>query len=416
MKKVLLTLVAIVIAQLSMACTANFSYSASPYGSALLRFTFTNTTSYGSLGTSHIYYNVIYFGDGTYSTIGATSTVYHTYTSTGTYSVKLRAYVYDSSSSTVTCSDSITKSVTVGWPSCGDSIYVSYGSGGSVTFTAHCPAGTTGLTRSWTFGDGTITTSGNPITHTYTYNGTYNVYLQDTSTTGCTYLNYTTVTITTGSWNCAYDTARFSASVSGPVANFYSTTRPPSGVHMKYKWNFGDGSSILTSTSYYTSHTYSSSGTYTVKLYTLWVDSSTGTTIYCTDSTTHTITAGSWSCGNDTARFSASVAGSTVSFYSPSRAPTPLMMKYKWDYGDGSSVVTSYSYTRSHSYTSTGTYTVKLITIWYDSSTSSIICEDSITHSVTTGSYSCGNDTARFYSYSSGLSWTFYSSTRPPVQ
>jgi len=411
MRKVVLIIALLFSASLTFACTANFSYSAYPSGPLMLRYQFTNTSSYGTVGTHPTYQNVIYYGDGSYSSISNTGTMIHTYTSTGTYSVKLVIRIIDSSTGTLTCADSITKSVTVSFPACADSIYASYGSGGAVTFTTHSPSGATGSSHYWYFGDGTNGT-GSPVTHTYTYNGTYNVYLTDTNTSlGCTYTTYTSITVTTGSWNCALDTARFYPSGSGPIISFYSTTRSPSGVWMRYKWAFGDGSSTSISTAYYTSHFYGTPGTYTAKLYTYWVDS-LGTTTYCTDSTTHTFTVAGYTCSNDTARFTTIGTGYTITFNSPSRAPSPLRMRYKWYYGDGSST-TGYAYYVSHTYSSTGTYTAKLVTEWYDTSTSSVICSDSITHTVTTG-WSCSLDTAKFAGYSSGLAWNFYSTTRPP--
>ena len=412
MKKALLVVVAVLMTQWSFACTAGLSVSAYPSGSTFLQYYFGNTSSYGTIPSGYHKLTTYNYGDGYVQTVTGTSYyTMHTYASTGSYTAKIVIAIVDSTSGTIYCADSTTSSVTVAYPACADSIYVSYGTGGSVTFTAHNPAGTTGISRYWTFGDGG-TGTGTPITHTYTYNGTYTVYLQDTnSTIPCTYVNSATITVTSGSWNCSLDTARLYTSGSGPYISFYSTTRAPSGVAMRYKWDFGDGSSILTTTAYYTSHYYSSAGTYTAKVVTLWVDTSTSS-ILCSDSTTRSVTVAALSCANDTARFSTTGMGYTISFYSPSRPPAPILMRYTWYYGDGSSY-SSYSYSTSHTYSSSGTYTAKLVTQWYDTSSSTYLCADSITHSVTTG-WSCSLDTARFYVSGSGYSWTFYATTRPP--
>jgi PKD repeat protein len=113
------------------------------------------------------------FGDGS---TGAGSTVFHTYSAAGNYTIGL-----DVSDGTSTVSSSFTFNVT--GPQVLDPFIDSVASSSNpslintvVTFTANgvSPAGQT-LTYQWNFGDGTAVVTGNPVTHTYTATGEYRV-------------------------------------------------------------------------------------------------------------------------------------------------------------------------------------------------------------------------------------------------
>ncbi len=64
-----------------------------------------------------------------------------------------------------------------------------------VTFTGTASGGTAPYTFFWTFGDG-ATSTGNPVTHTYTSSGSYTATLSVTDSKGATGAASTTVTIT----------------------------------------------------------------------------------------------------------------------------------------------------------------------------------------------------------------------------
>jgi len=287
MKKLFLTFIIALIANVTFACSAVFTYGASPTHGGLLRYSFTNTSSYGTVPSGYFTSSRLYYGDGFSG--GATGTTYHTYTSAGTYTVKLVIYVMDSSSSTIYCADSTTSSVTVSLPPCGITLSDTIHSGGSASFRATCPAGTTGLTYYWNFGDGSYGT-GNPVSHTYTYNGTYTVSCYDTGSS-CNYYDTLHITITSAAspYPCSSFTPSFTTSISGSTVTCTNTSTHPAGTsaYGHVNWEHGDGTSYGFS---YTSdtHTYSATGTYVITLVENWEDSA-GTIVYCTDSVKDTV-------------------------------------------------------------------------------------------------------------------------------
>src|SRR6185437_8986504 len=113
---------------------------------------------------------------------------------------------------------------------------------------------------------------------------------------------------------------------------------------VSYSWNFGDGG---TSTTASPSHTYSSSGTYTVQMIATNSAGCSDTmtkTSYITISNLHSaFTTSSSKCSGQNITFTNSATGSPTSYY--------------WIFGDGNS---STGANPTHSYAA-GTYTVTLI-------------------------------------------------------
>jgi PKD repeat protein len=221
------------------------------------------------------------FGDGTQPVTENDPIIYHAYASYGDYIVKL----------TVTDNSSLTDDETA-------SIHVSQHPVASFTFTppdplvhelvtfdasASAPDGGTIVSYTWDFGDGNITTTGNPIiTHAYETYGTFNVTLK--------------VTDSEGKWDT---TSKQITVEKAPIADFWwtpyypqrgetvtfdaSASTPDGGTIISYAWNFGDGTPIVVETDPITTHVYASVGNYTV---TLNVTDSEGRW----DTETHTIT------------------------------------------------------------------------------------------------------------------------------
>ncbi|MEP7236951.1 MAG: PKD domain-containing protein [Ferruginibacter sp.] len=196
----------------------------------------------------------------------------------------------------------------------------------------------------WDFGDGTTGTTQNP-THIYTTAGNYNVTLRATTTSGCS------KTLTKNNYIHASN---------GVTANFTNTA--PTGCHLpvtinftntstgagtlSYNWNFGDGG---TSTLVNPSHTYTTSGSFTV---TLTVTSSTG----CVNTKVK---------GNAVvinflaASFNAPATGCINNAIVFTNTTTPAPEFVFWDFGDGTN---STVISPTKTYTATGTYLVTLIT------------------------------------------------------
>ena len=194
------------------------------------------------------------FGDGTILTTNAT-TLTHQYAASGVYNVKL--YLKD----TIFCNspDSVVYQLRVAsilkaqfeTPSTGCAPY-------NAVFDNTSLGGQNFL---WNFGDGTTSTVAYP-THLYANPGTYIVTLTATDNLTCNPTDDTTMTIT------VYE---------GPVSSFtYSPTTPKENTPysftnlsidaVNYKWEFGDGDSLITSTMLPVTHIYNAAGSYNVCL------------------------------------------------------------------------------------------------------------------------------------------------------
>ncbi|HXI33126.1 MAG TPA: PKD domain-containing protein [Gemmatimonadales bacterium] len=273
------------------------------------------------------------FGDGQTSTTASPS---HTYGAGGTYTVTLT--VTDNQGAT----NSVSHSVTVTAPnqppvasftkSCTNLAC-------SFTSTSSDPDGSI-TAYSWTFGDGGTSTVQNP-SHTYGAAGTYTVTLRVTDNQGATNTTSQSVTVTAPNQP---PVAAFSSSCSGDTCTFTNTSSDPDGSIASSSWTFGDGQ---TSNAASPSHTYTTSGTYTVQL---TVTDNQG----ATNSVSHSVTVNQ----PPVAAFSSSCGTAlTCSFTSTSSDPDGSISAYSWNFGDGA---TSTAQNPSHTYGAGGTYTVTL--------------------------------------------------------
>ena len=380
MKKLLLFLVlALCSGQVGAQCTASFTISQNASGNNLLRFYLTNTSVFGTTSGTVIW-SSINFGDGTANVYSNTAGggYSHDYSTPGTYAVGIRINKWDAITNNLICTDTTTQLLTVTWPSCGTTITKINGAGGLVTFTANTPSGTAGHIYTWTFGDGSPSVNGNPVTHTY-LNGTYLCYLRDSLPGICSYYNQISVAVTNGAVNCSGLSSDMAYIVANGKAMFTALSTTQTGLTRHFYWDFGDGNTLLNQTISQNDHNYSP-GTYNVKLRTVWTDNSNLT--YCQDSIVRVLTV--VNCGAYTASFTSAVTANSVTFTNTSTAAVaPAYKTYHWDFGDGSPVTTTVNPT--HTYTAVGTYTVKLMAFW-DDSISHNHCMDSILHNVVIGS------------------------------
>ncbi len=293
------------------------------------RVTFTNTSTPVPVSAT---WN---FGDGGTAT-GINSN--HTYTVPGTYIVRL----YNTYSS---CVDSTQQTITINPRPVADftaPATVRCEPPFTVNFQDLSTGGVTGW--QWDFGDGNTSTLQNPA-HTYTSYGSFTVTLVATNGFGCT------------------DTIRRTnyiriqrASISIPSLPErgcipYTTTFIPTITSLdavtSYNWDFGDGG---TSTLPNPTYTYTTQGTYTVRLI---ITTSTG----CTDTliVPNAIRVGS----KPIADFSAApipVCGTQQVYFT--NLTTPASDEWLWNFGDGG---TSTLQNPSHSYSDTGYFTIQLI-------------------------------------------------------
>lgn len=270
MKQILLAILALFVvnAATAQSCTPSFTTAMAPSGNNLLRLQLNNTTTPLIVSGKTTMFTVKW-GDGFTSYVW-TGNSYHNYASPGTYTVWLIQKVDDTVTKTITCWDSTSASVTVAYSPCATSFTTTVGANGLRTFTATTPAGATGMTYSWNFGDAS-TGTGSPVNHTYASNGTYTVTLTavKTGTGACTYVNSANISVT-NVIGCGSSVANFSSTQSGPNTYFSNTSTTVAGLSKQSNWDFGDGntSAVMNPT-----HNYAASGTYNVCLINSWYDS-----------------------------------------------------------------------------------------------------------------------------------------------
>lgn len=305
---------------------------------------FTNTSS----GKLSYFWD---FGDGTSSKL---QTPVKTYSKSGIYRVVLTA-----KNDSTGCVDSfIGKASVLSKPIAGfNSTNVCTGT--SVNFYSASSAGSgTVRSLSWDFGDGTTSTTANPV-KTYSKAGTYNVKIKVENSYGCMDSTVKQVTI------YPKPKAAFGA-ISGCVNtavsfNDSSTVDAPYMIKTR-TWDFGDGN---TSTLLSPDHLYKKSGTYKVRLI---VSNDQG----CSDTAIKNVTVTSLPA----AQFSTDNAcvNEPVNMTNSSSADTPArIVKWQWRMGDGS---TDTAETPQHYYTKAGQYTIWLTVTTKDG------CADSVGRSV----------------------------------
>jgi YVTN family beta-propeller protein len=200
----------------------------------------------------------------------------------------------------------------------------------------------------WNFGDGSdLVTQYNP-THTYSKAGTYTVKETVSNAAGKdTEIKTNYITVTEAS---QIPDANFVGSpVSGSSPLKVQFTDKSTNSPTAWKWNFGDGSDLVTE--YNPTHTYSKAGTYTVKE---TVSNAAGKD---TEIKTNYITVTETSKAPDADFVGSPVSGSFPLKVQFTDKSTGSPTSWKWNFGDGSDLVTEYNPT--HTYSKAGTYTVK---------------------------------------------------------
>jgi PKD repeat protein len=321
----------------------NIDYLTIKYGELKSNFTGTPTSGYSPLNvqfadnsTGNISNWSWNFGDGGTSTAQSPS---HMYNTSGTFTVTLTV-TGPGGSATETKTDYIH----VSGEAAPVANFSSNVTGGSRPLTVNFTDGSTGSVTSWSwnFGDGGTSTQQNP-SHIYTSTGTFTVTLTVTGPGG------TDAETKTGYITCSE--ALPSADFTGTPTTGYRPltvqfTDSSTGSITGRSWTFGDGG---TSTQQNPSHTYNSTGTYTVSLTVTGPGGSDTETktgyIVVTEAVPVANFSGTPTSGNKPL---------TVNFTDGS---TGSITSWSWTFGDGG---TSTQQNPSHTYNSTGTFTVAL--------------------------------------------------------
>lgn len=335
-------------------CSAGYTIVVDPTNNGDVAFTNTST---GSM--TYYYWD---FGDGQYSNLANPGT--HTYASTGTYTACLQ--VYDSLGlfdSTLGCYNTFCSPISIiNTSSAGPctASFIPYDSLGYGYF--YNTSTGTGLTSSWSFGDGSFATGSGDITHSYAASGTYNVCLTISNFLGtCSSTYCDSITIgAAGPCN-----AFFGAVDSVSFTQFYDASTS-SGV-LNYSWDFGDG--VTSTTAGDVAHVYALPGTYWVCL---TVNDTAGS---CSDTYCSSVSSsGTVSCN---ANFF--IVQDTFDLYNYFIYNTSYIasgtMTYFWDFGDGTTSTLPYP---SHTYSDTIPVSLCL-TITDGASCTSTFCDSILT-------------------------------------
>lgn len=363
--------------------TANFSTTDTFRCNPPYNVSFSNSSS----GASSYTWD---FGDGSSSTATTPS---HTYTASGSYTVRLIASSANGCTDTITKTnyivvDSSTANFTFPSPVC---------KGTPMTFTnTSTPIGSS---HSWAFGNGGTSSLQSPA-YTYTTAGTFNVTLVESYGGGCRDTVIKSVTISP-SPAIAFTTNDTAGCTVPFNASFTNTTTGA----VSYAWNFGPGTSTATNPSY----NYTSLGNYTVQLIATSANGCKDTLIkpnyikLAVPNASMTASPAN-TCVNTPVSFLASVSGSIAA------------TNYRWDFGDGTSIVNCSGCSfQSHSYTSVGTYNASVVI------TTAPGCTDTVSKTITISSKPtaaftgspltiCPEDTVAFTNTSTGATsyiWSF---------
>ncbi|WP_165958025.1 PKD domain-containing protein [Segetibacter sp. 3557_3] len=286
------------------------------------------------------------FGDATTDTVKNPRKLYR---SAGTYNVRY------GSVNDVGCFSDITKPITRLNPPLANFGVVSPACLGQVTTFTDSSTTSAGTISKWTwiFGDGRVVsaTNGAPVVHTYSTAGQFTAALVVESSSGCR-SDTAKKTVVIGATPIA--AFSFPASVCLPLANTTFTNQSSIGdgsqQTLAYSWEFGDGaiSSAATPT-----HLYSSAGPFPVKL---TVTAQNG----CTDDTTRLFNTIQPQPVADFSVNSETCLNDSVAFTDKSTLSGGNVVRWRWDFGDGSTDTTR---NPVHRYTNPGTYTVRLSSI-----------------------------------------------------
>lgn len=214
----------------------------------------------------------------------------------------------------------------------------------------------------WDFGDGT-TSAVSSGSHTYASAGSYPVTLTVTDNDGAVGTTSSTVTVVAPNQApvASFSPTRTSGEVPFTVVFDASSSNDVDGEVVSYFWSFGDGSSTSGGSS--VSHTYTTSGSFPVRLTVMDNEGAQGVyELVIVAQMPLAVPVGpvadfTMSSQQPTAKqlvlFSASASKA---------APGRVITSYQWEFGDGKKAT---GLLTSHRYMKAGTYTVQL-TVWDD--------------------------------------------------
>ena len=278
------------------------------------------------------------FGDGNF---GSNATENYTYTSDGSYTVKLTA-IYANSVATVSKVVVINPIVTVAVTA--DRDYICQP--GVVNFAA--TSNSSIVNYEWSFGNpGSIESNKtNNISHYFDTYGVQNVNVIGTASTGCTASFKTTLTVKKLTISAL--ASKRNGCVPSVVTFNANATPPKNSTVSSYIWDFADGSPVVTTTLSTVTKTYSVVGQYSPKV-----------TAISNEGCTNTTGIGNLAFGSSPLNHVASVQNSTICGSETAVFKTTAINanRYSWDFGDGTTQSSLDTFI-THKYTTIGKKTV----------------------------------------------------------
>jgi gliding motility-associated-like protein len=281
-----------------------------------------------------------------------------TYTTSGTYTVKLVALIAGGGNA---CTDTSSVAITVHpRPVSAFSLTPAVGCGSlNVQFTDQSTGAAEWL---WTFANGLTSTLQVPPTQNYTVTGSYIPTLQITSSVGCIHSSTASLIV--------HDVpvpafATFTGCAGSPVTFTNSSTVSGTNAINGYTWQFGDGGSSTVTAPV---HNYASPGTFTIKL--------KAATVFCSDSLSQAVVIHT----RPTASFAVAPAVACPPFTAAFSNLSQNAVGFLWDFGTSptsTSSSTGANFTYSNSTQSFVTHTVVLVV------TSTAGCTDTTALTVT---------------------------------
>ena len=296
------------------------------------------------------------FGDGNTQTVNypANPDTDHIYTAAGTHVVTLTIVSSDSCTAERQQTIVISPAPTVNFE------YESSCQGTAVQFNDLTQTGGTGTINGWAWNFGDAVSAGNNTStlpnplHTFVATGSYQVTLTVSTADGCSSTMVKTITITAAPFvdfsfdnRCVATDIQFTPAAGVVIANVST-----------WSWSFGDG---FTSALSAPQHTYTTAGNYNVIL---TITNLSG----CQNTISHSISI----LPAPIASFSTSAPACSmyqVAFTNHSTAPAGYIMRWEYNFGDGTSQVIYYpgNPNVSHAYTTYGNFNPTLTVVTNDS-------------------------------------------------
>jgi PKD repeat protein len=298
------------------------------------------------------------FGDGNTKQIlyPSNSGTEHSYSATGTYSVKLSIVSSDS------CTAEYSKTIVISPAPTANFDATNTCQGTPVQFNDLTQTSGAGIINgwNWNFGDGA--SGGNNVSalqnpeHQYSSTGSYQVELTISTASGCSTSTIKTIVIT----DAPFVDFSFDNHCAASTIQFTHASGIDNATISLWNWSFGDG---LTSTLADPQHMYNTAGEYTV---TLTITNTSG----CVNTISHNITI----LQAPVSKFSIDAPACSkykVAFTDQSSAAIGYIMRWEYNFGDGTSAVINYPENPgiSHTYDTYGTYNATLTVVTNDNCT-----------------------------------------------